>query len=399
MALRHLLSRHFKFGRKPPVEASPVRHYVYRKQLLREDNVVEPLRCGLEAFAAMLKAIAAARNYVHLETYTITDDAVGRQFQQALIERAKAGVTVRLLYDWIGSYELPEQFADTLRAGGVHVAEFHPIAPWRPRRGFNQRDHMKILVVDGEWGFTGGINIAASYAPLESGGGGWFDMHARMRGQVVRDLDSLFARTWRTATGERLTPDVQAHASPRGPHMLAAIIDNFGLRNRSNKRIAYLRAIRAARTSICLMNAYFIPDFLLRHALGSAVRRGVRVHVIVPEVNDVPVVQYASRHLYPRLLRAGVRIHEWPARMMHAKTGVIDGAWSTIGSYNIDRRSMFHNLEASVVVADLEFGKRMQLIFDAELTKSREVVLSECLDRPLLVKLRQWFFYLWRYWL
>jgi cardiolipin synthase len=373
--------------------------YVHRKERLRPGNVVEPLRSGEMVFPAMLEAIAGAQRTIHLETYILKDDRVGVAFKDALLERARAGVVVRLLYDAVGSFELPDAFVDELKQGGVRVAEFHPIAPWRPRRGFNQRDHMKILVVDGAVGFTGGINIGEEYDSLESGGGGWFDMHARVRGQIVGDLDALFVRTWWRAAGERLLPDATQVDSPPPPHMLASVIDNFGLRNRSRKRIAYLHAIRAARSRICLMNAYFLPDFSLRLALRAAAARGVRVDVIVPEVSDVQVVQLAMRHLFPGLLRGGIHLHEWPARMMHAKTGVIDGSWSTIGSYNIDRRSLFHNLEASVVVADTAFGARMQRIFDEELARSREVALAECLERTATVRARQWFCYLWRYWL
>ncbi|MEO6710453.1 MAG: phospholipase D-like domain-containing protein [Planctomycetota bacterium] len=373
--------------------------YVYRKERLRLDNHVDPLRCGSEAFPAMLEAIARATRYVHLETYIIRDDTTGRRFQAAMLERAKAGVCVRLLYDALGSFELSESYVLELRAGGVHVGEFHPIAPWRDRYGFNQRDHMKILVVDGRIGFTGGMNIGDEYGSLEQGGGGWYDMHARVQGSIVADLDRLFASSWARATGEIVELTSGSHDHAPQPHMLATVIDNFGIRNRSRKRIAYLHAIRAAKSRISIMNAYFIPDRGMRRALRRAAARGVLVQVIVPGVSDVEVVLHASRYLYPRLLRGGIHIHEWPERMMHAKTAVVDGLWSTIGSYNIDRRSLFHNLESSVVIADAPFGERMQELFDQELSKSREVTRRECAERPLFVKLNQWFCYLWRYWL
>ncbi|HTF88054.1 MAG TPA: phospholipase D-like domain-containing protein [Planctomycetota bacterium] len=373
--------------------------YVHRKERLRADNHIDPLCCGGEAFPAMLEAIAGATRYVHLETYIYRNDDTGRRFQAAMIERAKAGVRVRLLYDALGSFELPESFVAELRAGGVHVGEFHPIAPWRDRYGFNQRDHMKILVVDGRVGFTGGINIGDEYMSLEQGGGGWYDMHARVQGSIVSDLDQLFASTWARATGESVELAPRSHEKAPLPHMLATVIDNFGIRNRSRKRIAYLHAIRAAKKRISIMNAYFIPDRGMRRALRRAVSRGVLVELIVPGVSDVEVVLLASRYLYPRLLRGGIHIYEWPERMMHAKTAVVDGLWSTIGSYNIDRRSLFHNLEASVVIADAPFGERMQGLFDQELSKSREVTRRECAERPLFVKLKQWFCYLWRYWL
>jgi cardiolipin synthase A/B len=399
MRIRSLLSLRDRARRPAPRETAPALAYVHRKDLLRPDNQIEPLCSGGETFPSMLAAIAAARRYVHLETYIIRDDSSGRRFLAALVERARAGVSVRLLYDALGSFGLPAAFLEELRAGGVRVAAYHPVAPWRARFGLNQRDHMKILVVDGEVGFTGGINIGDEYAPLEEGGGGWYDVHARVLGPVVQDLDQLFARTWSRATDESITQHGEPPPKPPPPHMLAAVIDNFGIRNRSRKRIAYLHAIRASKSSISLMSAYFIPDLGLRRALRAAARRGVEVHVIVPAVSDVDVVLYASRHLYPRLLRGGVHIHEWPARMMHAKAGVIDGVWSTIGSHNIDHRSLFHNLEASVVVADARFGVRMQKLFDGELAKSREVTLGECLARPWPVRTRQWFCHLWSYWL
>jgi cardiolipin synthase len=398
MAMRALFSKQVRLSGLPRGVAAPALEYVHRKERLRPGNRVEPLCAGVETFPAMLAAIAQARRFVHLETYILVDDHTGRSFQAALLERASAGLEVRLCYDALGSFELPSKFVDELLAGGVHVAEFHPIAPWRPRFGFNQRDHMKILVVDGELAFTGGINLGDEYAPLEQGGGGWFDMHARVQGPIVGDLDRLFAHTWRKATGERITPCELPPSAP-APTVLASVIANFGLRNRSRKRAAYLHAIKAARSDINLMNAYFIPDYRLRKALRDAARRGVQVQVIVPAVTDVRVVLFASRHLFPRLLRAGVRIYEWPERMMHAKTGVIDGVWSTIGSYNLDRRSLFHNLEVGVVVADAPLGARMRQIFDRELARSREVTLAECLARPWFERLKHWFCYLWRYWL
>ncbi len=383
----------------PALGAAGAAGYVHRKERLQPECQVEPLCCGKETFQAMLDAIEKAEHYVLLETYIIRDDRTGRRFKDAMIARARVGVSVRLLYDSLGSFELPNGFADELRSAGVLVGEFHPIAPWRKRYGFNQRDHMKILVCDGEVAFSGGINVGDEYAALEDGGGGWFDMHARMRGAIVRDFENLFARAWHRATGETLPKPTAGPPTPPPPHVLATVIDNFGLRNHSRKRIAYLHAIRAAHSRVSIMNAYFIPDRGMRRALRRAVSRGVRVQLILPSVSDVEVVLLASRHLYPQLLRNGVRIFEWPERMMHAKTAVVDGMWSTIGSYNIDRRSLFHNLEASVVVADAPFGARMEGFFEKELSKSREVTLEECLKRPALVRLKQWFCYLWRYWL
>src|SRR5690349_10742500 len=209
--------------------------YVHRKSRLKPGNRIEPLCTGEEVFPAMLEAISGATEFVHLASYIVRDDRTGRRFLEALVERARAGLRVRLLYDGLGSFELSDEFVSELVAGGVHVAEFHPIAPWREHYGFNQRDHMKLLVVDGKVGFTGGINIGDEYASLGEGGGGWYDVQARATGPIVADLDRLFVGTWERATGERLRSAPESAQEP-APNMLAAVIDNLKLRNRSSKR-------------------------------------------------------------------------------------------------------------------------------------------------------------------
>ena len=374
-------------------------------EAFRPGNRIEPLFGGGEAFPAMLEEIAAARRRVHLEIYTWYDDQTGKRFAQVLRERARAGVRVRVLYDSIGSYGLTEDFLAPLRADGVRLIEFHPIAPWRPRWGLNRRNHKKLLVVDDGVAFIGGINIGDVYAPLEHGGGGWFDVHSRCVGPVVADLARSFRRTWIEAGGDAFEPakpapppEPGAESEPRAGS-LARVIDNYRMGERSRMRAAYLFAIRNAGARISLMNPYFIPDRGLRKAFRLAVRRRVEVRIIVPAHSDVRVVQLASRYLYPRLLRGGVRIFEWTGHMMHAKTAVIDSVWSTIGSYNIDKRSFLHNLEASLVVLDRDCALRLEERFDADLERCREVSLRECLERPLWERVLQWVCYRFRYWM
>jgi cardiolipin synthase len=304
-----------------------------------------------------------------------------------------------VLFDSIGSYGLTEDFLAPLRRDGVELLEFHPIAPWRTRWGLNRRNHKKLLIVDDEIGFIGGINIGDVYAPLEDGGGGWFDVHSVCVGPVVADLARSFRRTWIAAGGDHF--ELANPAAEREPEAgsLARAIDNYGLGERSRMRAAYVFAIRNAGARISLMNPYFIPDRGLRRAFRLAARRGVAVRIIVPAHSDVRVVQLASRHLYPRLLRGGVRVFEWTGHMMHAKTAVIDSLWSTIGSYNIDKRSFLHNFEASVVVLDRDFALRLEKRFDADLERCREVSLQECLGRPLWERVLQWTCFRFRYWL
>ena len=375
--------------------------YVPKRARLRLHNRVIPLVGGREAFPAMLEAIRRARKHVHFEMYILRDDGIGREFHRALLECAKTGVTVRVVYDGLGSFGLASAYVDELRAAGIEVHVFHPIAPWRARWGLNRRDHQKILVVDDEVAFCGGINVGDEYKPVEQGGGGWHDVHARVEGPAVADLARLFQRTW-SAVGGTPFPEPQSPKPERPSNAHTArveVISNTRLQTRSRMRYAYVHAIRRANTSIYIMNAYFIPDRGLRRVFADATKRGVDVRVIVPSTSDVAAVYWASRHLYGRLLRRGVRIFEWPERMMHAKTGVIDGVWTTIGSYNLDKRSLLHNLEVALVSVDRPLGERLHAQFEKDLTICREVTLDEWRKRSRWSKWLEWFFFQLRYWL
>jgi cardiolipin synthase len=402
--------------------------YVRVPELLTGSNHATLLRGGGEAFPAMLAEIARARDHVHLESYILRSDAVGRRFQAALIERARAGVKVRLLFDSVGSFGLIEDdFLAELAHNGVDVLEYHPVLPFRrrlilqlrelrqraerrlgrPERelvarepghwSLNNRDHQKILVVDERVAFTGGINIGNEYAPGPEGGD-WHDLHVRIEGPAALGLAHSFHRAWLRASGEHFREPRQPRSASRTP-VRAHTCDNFGLRNRSRMHTAYRHSIRAARRSICIMNAYFIPDQLLVWALTKAARQGVSVRVMVPANSDVRLVHHASRYLFGRLLRAGVRVFEFQERMMHAKAAVIDGTWATIGSFNLDRRSMLHNLEAGVVILDREFAGTLERQFESDLARCHEVTLAEWSQRSWSAMFLAWFAHLFAYWL
>ncbi len=385
-----------------PVLAEP-RHleYVHKPELLTPYNEVVPLRSGGEAFPAMLEAIEGAESHVHLETYILRADRTGRRFADALKGRARAGVTVRLIYDSLGSLGLDGDYVRDLEDAGVQVLEFHPVLPWRRKFHLTRRDHRKILVVDDRVAFTGGLNISDEYAPVEEGGAGWLDMHARVVGPVVVELARLFRKGW-IYGGGRPFPfprEVKAVPSVVGDTALARVIDNKIIRQRFSMRRAYLHAINRAETSLDIMNAYFVPDRGIRWALRRAARRGVRVRIILPSRSDVPIVQYATRHLYGWLLKAGIRIFEWPGRMMHAKCAVIDRAWSTIGSYNLDNQSLFYNLEVGVEVLGSQFAARLQEEVDWALGHCEPVTLETWKRRPWWQKALQWIAFRFRRWL
>lgn len=391
---RRWLSR--LWGARPADD--PVSHYLLRPERLSEGNRLRLLEGGGESFPAMLEAIAAARREVLLAMYIVRDDAVGLRFREALIERARAGVSVSVCYDALGCLgTAPDSWFGPLVEAGCRVLEYHPLAPWLPKWGFNRRNHQKILVVDGVVGFTGGLNLAAEYGPPPEGGG-WFDLMVQVEGPAASELARVFVRAWRLGGGAPFVPlDVLVPAHADGTRVQT--LDNTGLARRYDMHLAWRHAIAGAQRSITIANAYFIPDRALRRALRAAVRRGVRVDVVMPSKSDVPPVQMAARHLYRRLLRAGVRLYELDGPMMHAKAAVIDRLWSTIGSYNLDRRSFLHNLEAGLVVFDPPFGDELCNTLTSLRERSREITLADVAARGPLRRLASWFAFLFRYWL
>jgi cardiolipin synthase len=377
--------------------------YAWDGRSLLRGNQATALVDGGEAFPAMLAAIAAARRFIHFETYILRSDEIGHRFGDAFVEKARAGVEVRVLYDALGSISIDPAYVEDLRSAGAQVIAYNPLKPWRRRFGLarlGRRNHRKILVVDGTVGFTGGLNIGEEYAPAAEGGGGWHDMHVRLEGPIVHDLEASFRRIWIRAGGDPFPPAPDpTRATPARGQALTMVIDNKELRSRMDIRRAYLHAIANARETILIENAYFIPDMGIRWALRRAVRRGVSVQIVVPSISDVPAVQWASRYLYRWLLDAGVRIFSYSERMMHAKTAVIDGVWSTIGSYNLDYRSLFYNLEVVVEIIDRSFARTLEDHLRGDLQRSQEIVLAEWRQRPFWEKIVEWFFFRLKKWL
>lgn len=351
---------------------------------------------GGDGFAAMLDAIAEATRYVHLETYILEEDTMGRTFARLLIETSKRGVDVRLIYDGLGGYGLSADYRFALRDAGVQIAQYRPLS--LRRRRWSRRDHRKILVVDGRVGFVGGLNIADDYAPVDVGGAGWRDTHCRIEGPVVARLDQMFWNTWHRAKGTPYAayPRPASAEAPGGARAQAIGSDHWGRRMAIRRH--YLHAIRTATDYIYIANAYFVPDPGIRRALIRAARRGVSVNVLTSEDSDLKTVQYASEGGFARFLRRGVHLHLYEKTNMHAKTAVIDGVWSVIGSYNLDYMSLMHNLEVVVEVVDRQVGAQMKAMYEADLAHCHELTLEVWRRRPWWRKLATWFFSKFRRW-
>jgi cardiolipin synthase A/B len=381
------------------VRARDLARYSIQPDGLRPGHRVRVLVDGQEAFPAMLAAIARARRYVHLETYILRADRTGRLFAEALIERARAGVAVRLMYDGFGAISLSSDYLARLREAGVETLEFRPAGGrrWTWRRWL-RRDHRKVLVVDGERCFLGGLNIGDEYAPRVVGGRGWRDTHARVEGPVVADLEALFRATWHRAGGApyRAHARVSEESVASPGSELAAALSSDDRGRRSTIRRHILHAIGRAHHHVYIASAYFMPDRGLRRSLRAAARRGIDVRILVPGASDVRSVQWAGEHTYARFLRSGVKLYQWFESHMHAKTIVVDDGWSMIGSYNLDNMSLFWNMEVVIEVAGEVTASRLNELYLADLARSTELELDTWRRRRWWRRMLSWFFYRFR---
>jgi cardiolipin synthase A/B len=348
---------------------------------------------------ALLEDIRSATRRVWIESYTIVDDAAGRAVAEALKERAAAGVECKLLYDTVGSLTTPERYFTELRAAGVQVRAYRPFGNWFYRfRGlrflgrFHRRDHRKITVIDDRAGYFGGMNIidlGGSAVPPGVGGAHrpgqppWRDVHVRLAGGKVADIaasfDDLWARLHHLPHGKRRNPTAREILASRDDAIF--FFDSRPHVRHHHPGKMFRKLINHARLSITMAMAYFLPFGGVLRALLRARKRRVTVQVIVPNRSDVPLVQWASRHMYERLLRHGIRIYERRNRMLHSKAMVIDGQWSIIGSCNIDPRSLLLNLEFFAVIRSAELATALAAVCRYERRQSDLVDLGHCRKR------------------
>lgn len=340
------------------------------KRFLAGNNVTL-LKNGAEYFPALEAAFDRAREHIHLESYIYRADAAGRQIAAALIRAARRGVRTHLLIDGFGSKPLPETLLQQMRDAGVQVLIYRPeVSRWRIRRYRLRRLHRKLAVVDGSFGFVGGINIVDDAdvpgAPPQ------YDYAVAVQGPLVGEIFAAVRRVWNLVSWSQLRQTrsrdhERAVTPPAAGSVRARFLLRDNLRHRRVIERAYLRAIGKARHEIILANAYFLPGTRFRHALISAAERGVRVTVLVQGQTDHPLANYAARALYGRLLEAGVEIYEYEKSVLHAKAAVIDGVWATVGSSNIDPFSLLLSREANVVVYDHAFAAQLRADMQEEI--------------------------------
>ena len=361
----------FLHPRRPIPDAPPSEH----AYLLRPDapvvpgNAVELLR--EDVLSAMLGAIAQARRSVDVEMYTFACDAVGRRFARALAERAEVGIRIRVLVDAAGCRQTPRSFFGWMRERGVQVKGVNPLRKFLLYGAlYRWRDHRKLVVIDESSAFVGGLNLSRDYAPLREGGGGWKDSAIRARGPVVAALSQSFEKVWRD--GERALPAAAPAESPGAGDVPALVLESRPV-GPGPFAAVFRHAVNQARRRIWIANPYFLPPRSFRRALRRAARRGVDVRLLLPRRSDSPIVLWASQRSYAYYLRSGIRLFEWPGPMMHSKAAVVDGLWSTIGSYNIDPLSLLVNRELNLVLLGGGAGRAFEEMFEQDFAESAEI--------------------------
>jgi cardiolipin synthase len=391
------------------------RHVAYEEEIagvpLSAGNEVTLLYDGPATYKAMFDAIEQAHEHVNLELYIFEADEIGERFADLLIRKRKQGIAVNLIYDSVGSIDTPPEFFQRLRAAGIRVLEFNPLNPLLLKKGWriNHRDHRKIVIVDGRLAFIGGINISDVYsrgssprsaarhrgAPVP----GWRDTNVRIAGPAVAELQKLFFDNWDSQKGEPLPAnDWFPTLKAKGQH-LVRVIGSSPDDAAPAIYLTLLSAIDHAERTVYLTMAYFVPDRQTLDALTQAARRGVDVKLVLPSHSDFWAVFHAGRSHYAELLDAGVQVWERQDALLHAKTAVIDGVWSTVGSSNMDWRSFLHNDEVNAVVLGTNFAREMEAMFERDLANSVRIDAEQWADRPLSDRLKEWAARIWEYWL
>ena len=345
-------------------------------------NRVTALCNGDEIFPAMLVAIRGAEKTICFETFIYWSGSIGREFAEALSERARAGVKIHVMLDWVGSNRIDESLVAMMLDAGVQVVRYHPLR-WYNVGRLNNRTHRKLLIVDGRVGFTGGVGIADEWLGHAQDPDHWRDSHYRLEGPAVAHMQAAFMDNWMETCGEVLHGESYFPAlEPCGTHP-AQLFKSSADDGSESVRLMYLLSLASAERSVRIANSYFVPDSLAVRTLIQAQRRGVRVEIIVPGRHiDQKIVRRASRALWGPLLEAGIAIYEYQPTMFHLKVAVVDEIWTSVGSTNFDNRSFRLNDEANLNIVDASFAEAQARMFEEDKGRARRITLEDWRRRP-----------------
>ncbi len=352
-------------------------------------NQVRIYTHGDDAFGAMHDELSAAHEEILLESYILSDDAVGRRFLDLLSAAVARGVIVRVLADAVGSFFTRGAFWREMTDRGIEVRLFHPLFGSLWNQLF--RDHRKILVIDRRIGFTGGMNISEDYGSFSHTphlGGTWRDTHLRVTGSAAWEMAVVFSEGWERTGGDPLGIEPLVLPDDPGPGADILVLDSRPFRGHHESASVLAAIAGAARRSLWITNAYFAPGRAAVRELGVAVHRGVDVRLLLPGKTDAPIVRYAAHGIYADLLEVGVRIFEFQPEILHAKSLVADGHLALVGSSNLDFRSFFFNAECNLVILDKESAQTLEQAFATDLANSEEILPGPWRARPPVERLR-----------
>jgi cardiolipin synthase len=361
---------------------------------------VQLLWKGRESFQILFDAVSRAERFVCLQFYIIKDDDTGTTMSEVLRQKSREGTKVYILYDHFGSLGTPRNFWREMRRAGIEIRASHPFK-WTAPFHYVHRDHRKLIVIDSKKAFTGGLNIANEYSGfhLRRRSRGWRDTGILVEGPIVNELFDTFKKSWAIWGGGKIIyHEANEKKSGKIPKNSVPALPIFVYSGKGRKRMKSLLrySIDHARTSILLTTAYFIPSRRLIERLEGAVRRGVKVRLLVPGESDIPAASYAGRSFFKRLLKAGIEIHTYLGEMLHAKTYLFDQCWSIVGSTNLDYQSLVYNDEGNIGILDASFGLKMAEIFEEDLKNSIKIEEETWRKRPFLEKIKEHFFALFR---
>lgn len=352
-----------------------------------EGNDVIALKNGIKIFPVMLKAIKGAKETITFETFIYWADSIGEEFAEALSERAKAGVSVHVLLDWLGSIKMEQQQIDKMVNAGVEIQRYHK-PHWSHLPRLNNRTHRKLLIIDGALGFTGGVGIADQWRGDAHNPNEWRDTHFKVTGPVVGQIQAVFMDNWIKAEGKVLHDLKYFPALKKTGNLPAQMFSSSPSGGSDSMELMYLMAITAAKESIYLSSAYFVPDVLSIDALIAAAERGVKISIIIPGKHiDTHIVRKASRASWGSMLKANIQIAEYSPSMYHCKILIIDHLFVSVGSTNFDNRSFRLNDEANLNIMDKKFAQELIDAFNDDWEKSHLITLKEWSQRPWQEKL------------
>jgi len=403
-----------------PAADSVLEHHLAIEQAvagtpLTSGNATELLRDGDGTFAAVFEAIAQARHHINLEYYTLEDvEFSGRRLSDLLLEKRRAGVAVNIIYDSYGSSNTPGAFFEGLKSAGVNLLAFHPVNPLEAvADGYspNDRNHRKIMIVDGEVAIVGGVNLATYYQSKMPGDGSgsageaaekeqgpnkdkpedWRDLSVRIEGPAVAQLQGLFLGHWQSEGGSPLDQSGFYPKPKTAGDQIIRIIGSSPQQDFSRYYLTLISAIRNAEQRIWLTTAYFVPTFEEKQALIAAAERGVDVRLMLPAVSDASQAVAVAHSHYGDLLEAGVKIFEIEHVILHSKTVTIDGVWSAVGSSNFDHRSVLFNDEVEAIVLGRRTAGELEKVFEQDQATAKEIKLEEWERRPVTNRMTDFF--------